>query len=219
MSMPRYAFFDLDGTLIRDTSLLSFQAWRMASVSERDQWAATMQQLAQWRASGVSRAHQNAWFYQRHFAGLPLALAREQAEQWLLCRMAQPGFFHAGTLAAWQALRQQGVSGVMVTGSFREVAQAVGARIGIHTCLCAPLRVSEGCYTGELDGLPMIGEGKAKAVRKFLQTHQADPAGCSGFGDDISDVPYLSLLGQPHAVAGTCAALLQHARQQGWPVL
>src|SRR5271165_1159965 len=58
--------------------------------------------------------------------------------------------------------------------------------------------IKHGRYTGRLDGPLCQGAGKAARARAVLEELQADPSRCIGYGDTGSDVPFLSLLGQPH---------------------
>ena len=215
--MQRYAFFDLDGTLINDTSLLSCCAHHLRQQGKSFQ--ASRDELAALRAAGLPREQQNAWFYQQHFAGFSVVAAQAAASAWFAEARQQPGFYKTAAVARLRELQQQGVEIVLVTGSFAEAARSVGSGLGVQHYLCAPLLTQDGVYTGALSDIPMIGVGKAQAVQRFLAQHAAHAADAYGFGDDHSDLPFLQLLGQPTAVAGHCPLLVQHARAQGWPVL
>lgn len=64
----------------------------------------------------------------------------------------------------------------------------------------------------------MIGEGKAQAASTLAAQLKAELRNCFAYGDHISDLPLLNLVGHPVAV-GEEGALGDHARGLGWPVL
>lgn len=218
----RYAFFDMDGTLIADTSLITFYSYYLRT--EFGARAAALgteilQAVAAQRQAGIERDQLNAWFYERYFAGLQVSRLRDLAHGWLAAREADPGFFLAAMVSKVKAYQAQGVGTVLVTGSFREVVQPLATRLGIDVCLWAPLEEADGRYTGAMTGAPMIGAGKAAAVLTFLQQRHIAPRLCSGYGDDHTDIAFLSELGMPSALASGSPGLLAHARQFGWPVI
>ncbi|NRR33517.1 HAD-IB family hydrolase [Oxalobacteraceae bacterium] len=224
MSRPfeRFAFFDLDGTLISDTSLLAFYRHYLSveypdSAEQRS--ADFAQALADRIASGIARDELNAWFYRNHFADLEVERIRALAQQWLAGRCADERFFKSGMVERVKAYRAQGVGTVLVTGSFREVVQPLAERFGIDACLCAPLEEVDGRYTGALTSRPMIGAGKRIAIEHFLAQHDVAPEYCSGYGDDHTDIAFLGSLGQPWALSSGTAELLAHARKSGWSVI
>ncbi len=223
MSSPggRYAFFDLDGTLINDTSLLSwydFYVRQTGSDTLLDAWVTSREALARMRDQGRPREEQNVWFYQRHFKGMPVRDAQQAAASWVAFKAKELGFFKQPLVARLFQHRWQGTEVVLVTGSFLEVARCVGERLGVAHYLCAQLAVDDGVYTGELTDSPMIGEGKAFAVARFLAAEGACARDCYGYGDDSSDLPFLMLLGRPNAVSGGCQRLLQCAADWHWGV-
>lgn len=218
----RYAFFDLDGTLIADTSLMTFYSYYLrAEFGARAPGLGKeiLEAVTARRKAGIERDELNAWFYERYFAGLEAARLRELAQGWLAAREADAGFYQAALVARVHAYRAQGVGTVLVTGSFREVAEAVAARLGIAACLSAPLEEVDGRYTGAMTGAPMIGAAKAAAVLAFLRQRHVAPGQCFGYGDDHTDIDFLAVLGRPRALASGSPALLAHARRGGWPVI
>ena len=77
-----------------------------------------------------------------------------------------------------------------------------------------------GCYTREVDGLPVEGEEKVHAIRRFADAtfgegnwHITD-----SYGDHHSDIPMLEMADSPHAVTPD-NPLERHAKSVGWPIL
>lgn len=217
-----YAFFDLDGTLIAETSLLGFYRYYLET-EWPDQGAqlhqAFKQRLVELQASQTDRAEINAWFYRSCFAGLGVARVRELSQRWLVSRLKDPHFLKQRVIERMRWHRSAGVGCVLVTGSFREVAAPLARHFGMDGWLCAPLEQVDAIYTGALTGHPMIGAGKSSAVLQFLAERRIEPEACFGYGDDHSDIPFLQCVGHPHALSSGTDELLQHARSAGWSVL
>src|SRR3569832_1721090 len=185
--MRRFAFFDLDETLIRCKSLLGCHAV-LADVQECTvdaDWSDGTSEVRQWLRDGVARGEErdvlNRAFYRRFFSGVPVEVARAAARKWYE-RMRCNDLYHDKALAALDRCRVHGHEPVIVTGSFREVVALVAAELGIEHFLCAPLAERDGCYTGLLSGAPMIGFGLCVAVVCFLVVWVCVFVFCFGFG-------------------------------------
>lgn len=218
----RYAFFDLDGTLIADTSIVSFYRYFLQAEHGHEvqaRGAVILRAVNEKKQAGIERDELNSWFYQSYFAGLKLARLRTLAAEWLEARLQDPAFFFPSMTAYVQAYREKGIGTVLVTGSFREVAQPLANLLGMTAYLCAPLEESGGRYTGYMTGEPMIGAGKAAAVRNFAIRHHAALEACSGYGDDHTDIAFLSELGSASVLSNGSARLLSHAANLGWNVI
>lgn len=217
-----YAFFDLDGTLISEASVQSF--FRFYLETETPQTAAACwqdftQTMSSFLSAGKPRDEINAWFYRHHFAGVQISRIARLAAGWLELRCNNETFFKKETLEQLRLHGESGVPAVLVTGSFREVVAPIAASLGIETVLCAPLQEIDGRYTGALTGPPMIGDGKALAVERFLAERGVEPASCFGYGDDHTDIPFLERLGHPRALASGSVELLTHARRYRWAIV
>jgi len=222
--MHRFAFFDLDETLIRCKSLLgchAVHAGASACLPDSDLRGGTGA-VRQWLRDGIERgldrADLNREFYRRHFAGVSIAALRMAAHTWHAA-LHRHGLYHDAACAALEYCRRLGYTPVIVTGSFREVVALLAAELHVAHFLCAPLAERNGHYTGLLDGVPMIGQGKRDAVARFLTTHDGDPAACLGFGDDISDAPFLAYLGRAYYCGPHPAAPPEWVKRQGLSVL
>lgn len=90
--------------------------------------------------------------------------------------------------------------------------------LGVEHLLVTQLEVLGGSFTGEVVGMPAIGEGKRLLVQRFLQHHQVDPAQCYAYGDHLSDLPMLELVGHPVVVARN-DDLVTLARSRRWTTM
>ena len=73
-------------------------------------------------------------------------------------------------------------------------------------------------YTGKIIPPQTIGSGKAEAMRLFMEDKSSQLAECYAYGDDISDVPMLEIVGYPNAVTGG-RGLEPYAREHGWNII
>jgi HAD superfamily hydrolase (TIGR01490 family) len=116
--------------------------------------------------------------------------------------------------------RDLGFTLVLTTASNRVIASASAAELGFEPVLATELEVVDGVYTGQVDGMPNMREGKVERLRDWLAEHGA-PADVLGdawfYSDSINDLPLLSAVGRPVAV-NPDRLLLEHAEEHGWPV-
>lgn len=216
-----YAFFDLDGTLITEKSLLSFFAFYLdvEGLAPLARWMEFSRELAARLAAGAHREHLNAWFYRNALAGIRVDRLRELAARWCAERCSDSIFFNARVVDCLERHRAEHVGTVIVTGSFREVVAPLAERLNVDHVICAPLEEADGRYTGALTARPTIGKGKLVAVDRFMVENGVEAASCFGYGDDHTDIDFLRRLGSPRVPANSTTQLLLHAREQGWDVL
>lgn len=217
-----YAFFDLDGTVISPKSLLSFYEYYLAAHSAGNggkEWALIASEIEHKLAEGWTRANLNRWFYEVHFAGLSVATVQRIATEWLVLNSSRENFYIDKTLERIRAHQNSGQVCVLVTGSFREVADPIGKSLGFIECLCAPLEEVDGIYTGKLLRLPTIGLGKKLAIQSYCESNLSALDRSFGYGDDISDLPFLETVGHPNVISGNCPQLVDIAAQRSWSVM
>jgi HAD superfamily hydrolase (TIGR01490 family) len=95
-----------------------------------------------------------------------------------------------------------------------ELARVLGMTGGIGTRYA----ISDGRFTGELDGPFMYGRGKVDAMRSLSAERGIDLAASWSYSDSASDLPMLRAVGNPVCV-NPDAQLLEVAREQGWRVM
>jgi HAD superfamily hydrolase (TIGR01490 family) len=212
----RFAFFDVDETLISLKSMFDFlprwSAQRGAS-QQTQELTATLERA---RASGTSREELNRLYY-RGFRGASLAELTAAGRRWFEERFerGEPPY-HREVVARLIQHRVDGIEPVLVSGSMPPLLQPIAEQLGVPHCLCTQLRCDErGVLTGEIGAPQTIGAGKATALRAFLAHHGAEARDCFAYGDDVSDAPMLEAVGAAVAV-GASPALIALAQQRGW---
>lgn len=217
----RFAFFDVDGTLLPFKSMFDFQAYcsrRSRRWSVRLRHLAIRARFAVYELAGASRSYVNRRYYDT-FRGQRPAQIRRLAEEWLAWRKAEgEPLLIAPAIAVLEAHRRAGAGIVLVSGSFNELLQPLAGEIGGAEILATRLEVVGGVYTGRILNAPMIGLGKRNAVRAFVREHGARAEDCFAYGDHWSDLDMLLTVGRPGVVAGD-ERLEAYARRNGWPVI
>lgn len=213
-----YAFFDVDGTLISLKSMLSFQEYWYAtkgSARERALFEADMARLIR---MGASREVLNRRYY-THFAGRSVKAVGQAAAEWFthIERSAANDLYHPAVVRRLKRHAAHGVRPVLVSGSFPQILAPIADRLGVEHVLATVMEVRDGHYTGRILR-QTIGDGKVHAIGGFLDQRAELAADSHAYGDDISDLPMLDVVGHPVAVRGD-DRLTDHARRTGWEVL
>jgi HAD superfamily hydrolase (TIGR01490 family) len=221
MNNVRFAFFDVDETLIDLKSMFSFRAYyyrhRLGNLrGQLANWLA-QRRLQQLLKQGRDRSYVNRAFY-REFRGHSPADMAECARRWFAEASSQPSFYIKPVLNALQRHRANGIEPVFVSGSSLEILQPLADALGVRHLLVNRLAVEHGRFTGEILPPQTIGQGKRDAIEAFLNQHGAQGADCYGYGDHASDLALLEAIGHPNVVARD-PVLLAIANERGWPVL
>lgn len=215
-----FAFFDVDDTLIRIKSMFDFyKFWALewhqdASIYQR--FEATFQRL---RWEQTSREILNRTYY-RNFAGIEAHELDRAGAAWAAHHLADPDALFVGTaVRRLNELRGQGIEPVFVSGSFAAVLRPIAHHLDVHHSLNVRMSVAgDGLLTGEIEYPQTIGEGKATAIRHFMNEQSANPKLCYAFGDDVSDLPMLRTVGRP-GVVGVGNELTICAQELNWEIL
>ena len=144
------------------------------------------------KAAGAPREETNRTYF-RWWAGRSVVEVEERGRTWF-ATVPRAGlvFPDMARRVEWHRERDHRI--VLVSGSFAPALQPFADYLGADDVLTASALVERGRYTGEITE-PMIGQGKAVAVAAHAAHHGLDLAASHGYGDDISDVPFLELTG------------------------
>ncbi|WP_280568388.1 HAD-IB family hydrolase [Chromohalobacter sp. 296-RDG] len=216
----RFAFFDVDDTLINIKSMFDFYRFWCYEIWHRpemhDDFEATFSRMF---LEGCAREKLNSSYY-RYFTGVDPQLLDRAGADWATDRLTRSnGFFVAPVVEELQRLQSEGITPVFISGSFHALLEPIARTLEVSHILATKLEVGvDGRYTGNIIPPQTIGMGKALAVQDFLQHHAASPRCCYAFGDDLSDLPMLNVVGYPVAV-GAGTILAERAATENWPVI
>jgi HAD superfamily hydrolase (TIGR01490 family) len=222
MKQTRYAFFDVDNTLISIKSMFSFHKfwycqWRFPDNRDRlveyQDVTAILKALIQ---SEASRELINQRYYE-FFAGRSVEEVSECAQAWFNYVQKQPDLFLHEPLKELLRLRKIGYIPVLVSGSFHEIISHIAIKLNINFVLATQLAIDNNKYTGKILH-QMIGSGKATAIQNFLVEKAVPTDQCQAFGDDISDLPMLEIMGESTVIEGD-PRLEFIAKEREWRII
>jgi HAD superfamily hydrolase (TIGR01490 family) len=206
------ALFDVDGTLIRGTSLFRFLEYRMAAEGRpAGDYRRERRRLAELTTRGAPRVVTNREYF-ASYRDLVAAEVVGLGKAWFLAEQAQGSLFHLEVVRALFRHRSRGHLVVLVSGSFAPCLAPVAGALGADVVLCTEPTVRSGRFTGEVT-TPMIGERKATAVAELLTTIEVGELWA--YGDHPSDLPMLEAAAEP-VVVGADPGLAAVAAARRW---
>lgn len=213
------AFFDVDGTLISIKSMFSFldflaQELQWQNDTRYRDYRLNLQAMidAKQPREAINR------FYYRILEGLEVELIEQLGRTWYAQVRCNSDLLYGRVLDELRWHQSRGAKTVLLSGSFQAVLNPLAEELGIDFVLGAPLEVRDGRYTGNLQGPPTIGQGKALRLREHSLQQGLDTSQCYAYGDDLSDLPMLEAVGYPCMVnPGPSEQSLCQARQ--WPII
>jgi putative phosphoserine phosphatase/1-acylglycerol-3-phosphate O-acyltransferase len=113
--------------------------------------------------------------------------------------------------------RAAGRTLVLASASNQPTIQALSDRLGFDRVVATRWAVDGDAYTGELDGVRLVGSEKRRAVLAWAQDHDVDLGQSWCYTDSRFDADLLAAVGHPVAV-NPDAQLAVVALVRGWPV-
>jgi HAD superfamily hydrolase (TIGR01490 family) len=212
------AFFDLDRTLIRRSSVLALAGTfrERGLISRLDLMkSAWLQLLFAARGASAERVRFAAEDGMRLLAGFSVAdlqrLVGDAMEPVL-----RP-LVYAEPLRLVQQHRERGERVYIVSATLQEIVQQIADDLDFDGAVGSTCEVVDGRYTG-VSLRAAHGEGKAQAVRELAEAEGLELAACTAYSDSHTDVPFLDVVGHP-VVVNPDKGLRRTARERGWPVL
>ena len=116
--------------------------------------------------------------------------------------------------------QSQGQIVVLVSGTFRELLEVVGQRLGVFHVVGTKLEMLNGEYTGEIISPVCFGTNKVSLFKEFINSIrlEIDFSSSFAYADSISDTPMLEMVGNPVAVHPD-RKLRRLAQQRGWQLI
>jgi HAD superfamily hydrolase (TIGR01490 family) len=214
----KYAFFDVDETVISVKSMFSFMEIYFAKNKNRLLEERFHNEMSDLIKSNTDRNIVNAKYYSffKHFS---IFSVNNTCKAWFKTHSSQKElFYNQKIIKELELYQNNNIVCVFVSGSFRELLQPIADDLGVEHILSINLERDGGKYTGNIIPPQTIGEGKADAINLFLAAHGGEAKDCYAYGDDISDVSMLEAVGNPRAVAGG-RRLENYATTKGWPII
>ena len=212
------AFFDLDNTILRGTSLfhLARGLYRRRFFTARDVARFAWQQ-AKFVAFGESHELLAVAEAQslKFIAGHSVEELRAIGDEIFMETMADKVW--PGTHGLARLHLEAGQRVWLVTASPQEIAGRIAAHLGLTGAMGTVVEQVDGVYTGCLAGPIMHGAAKVEAVLAVVEREGLDLARCSAYSDSANDIPLLSMVGHPCAI-NPDRQLRAHARTHAWRI-
>jgi HAD superfamily hydrolase (TIGR01490 family) len=212
------AFFDLDRTLLRRSSVLALAgSFRERGLITRTHLAKAVLWQLLFVARGVSAetvrsAAEDGMRFLKGFSVADMRALVGDAMEPILRPLV-----YAEPLRLVQQHRERGERVYVVSATLQEIVDHIADDLGFDGALGSTCEIVDGVYTGRsVRGLH--GAGKATAIRELAVVEGFDLAACTAYSDSHTDVPFLEAVGHPVAV-NPDRKLRQIARERGWPTL
>jgi HAD superfamily hydrolase (TIGR01490 family) len=217
--MKSAAFFDLDNTLIRGSSLIMLARGLMENgiLPKRD--------LVRYLFHNLRFIHSKTEKLGIIEKFVPTALGllrgRNQSEVTQLCHQIVESQIDYRLFESLQKIiaehRLLGTPIWLVTASPLELAQPIASKLGFTGALGTLCEVENGVYTGNLLSPILHGRLKAAAVKELCITENYILDDSYAYSDSISDLPLLSSVGKP-VVVNPNAELRAIATKNNWNI-
>ena len=217
--MPRIAFFDVDNTLTRGSTLyfLGKGMYERGFFTKRDIGAWVLANI-RFRMTGTEKSEVIARFQKSatdFIAGHKVDEIRKIGEE-IYTEFVSPSLWE-GTMAIAQRHLNAGDEVWLVTASPQDFAELIAEKLGFTGALGTQAETKDGKYTGNLIGPLLHGKEKASAVIKLTNERNINIKDCFAYSDSHNDLPLLNTVGHPNAI-NPDAKLRIISFSSGWPV-
>jgi len=212
------AFFDLDRTLIKRSSVLALAGTfrRRGLISRRDLVkSAFWQVLFGVRGASVERVRRATEDGMKILEGFSVEELQHLVGD-AMETVLRP-LVYEEPLRLVERHRARGERVYIVSATLQEIVQRIADDLGFDGAIGSTCEIVDGVYTGR-SLRAAHGVGKAEALRQLAATEGFDLAESTAYSDSFSDVPFLEAVGHPVA-ANPDRKLRRIAVERGWPVI
>jgi HAD superfamily hydrolase (TIGR01490 family) len=96
--------------------------------------------------------------------------------------------------------KKRGDEIAIVSGGFSEYIKYYAKIYGIDYVIATDLEIKNDVYTGKIKGIDCMGINKIKKLKEVINLNEYDLKSSYAYSDHISDIPLLSLVGNPFVV-------------------
>ena len=212
--------FDLDGTLIPVDSDHAFGGF-MVDVGWVDGavWGAKNDEFFAQYNDGTLDLPAYVSFATSAWRSRPLAEALAMRERFM-AEVMKPAL-RPEAVALVEQHRAAGDLIALVTATNEFVTRPIARALGVDELIAVQLaRDEQGWFTGEIDGVPSMREGKVRRMEQWLAARQLDwtQVESTFYSDSTNDVPLLEQVNHPVAT-NPDDRLRALAQSRGWRIL
>ena len=215
---PAAAFFDVDNTLVRGSTSFQFGkvAYRLKFFPRKDFIAFAWHQIM-----FLSKGETEHMLSAIKDRALGLVKGRSYDEMMKLVTQVYKDEVKQRIWPETAKIAKQHIEAGrevwLITAAPQEMGEEIAKQLGLTGALGTKLKHVDGILTGEIDGKPLHGKQKAKAIRKLAKDRGFSLRKSFAYSDSHNDLPMLTSVG--HAVAVNPDKLLQiYAKSAGWKI-
>ena len=209
------ALFDFDGTLIAGFSVVQFLREQIR------QRKLTLKDARNMLVNSTRLIAKRASFSELFNASCELLAGSDEQEYAQFSqevyekRIAQLIYPEARAMIAEHRAMGHTIAIVSSATSYQVIPAA--ADLEIDLVYCTRLGVSEGKFTGSVDGDVCWGEGKLRAAQQLAREHRLDLSKAFFYSDSDEDIPLLETVARPR-VLNPNKKLAKVAEARDWPI-
>ena len=215
----RVAFFDVDNTLIRGSTLyfLGKGMYKRGYFTKADISRFVLANL-RFRLTGKEKKEEIKRFQDAatDFIGGHNVLEIHNIGQEIYDEYVSPACWQ-GTIHIAQKHLSAGEEVWLVTAAPEDMAVLIAKNLGFTGALGSKAEIHDGKYTGQMLGNLLHGKEKAVAIAVLAKEKGFDLAECYAYSDSHNDFPLLEAVGHPSAI-NPDAILSLRALAEGWPI-
>ena len=219
LTVKRAAFFDVDNTLIRGSTIyfLGRGMYQRGYFSKKDISRFVLANL-RFRLTGKENKEEIARFQKSatDFIGGHSVKDIEAIGQEIYDEYVSPAIWQ-GTIEIAQKHLANNEEVWLVTAAPEDMAVLIAERLGLTGALGSKAETKDGAYTGAMLGALLHGKEKVVAVQDLAQRTGLNLADCYAYSDSHNDLPLLQCVGHPSAI-NPDAILGLRAMAEGWPI-
>lgn len=220
MAARSAAFFDLDNTMVRGSTLyfLGRAMYQRGFFTKADISKFVVANV-RFRLTGtekpevISRFQKAATdFIGGHDVKEIYTIAQSVYDEFVSPALIQ------GTIDIAKRHLAEGTEVWLVTAAPEDMAKLISDRLGFTGALGTKVVIEDGKYVGKLNGQILHGVEKARAVRELAAERGFSLNNCHAYSDSASDFPLLQSVGTPHAI-NPDARLRIKALAENWEIV
>ncbi|MEY4693249.1 MAG: hypothetical protein RL437_529 [Actinomycetota bacterium] len=220
MAVRSAAFFDLDNTMVRGSTLyfLGRAMYHRGFFTKADISKFVVANV-RFRLTGtekpevISRFQKAATdFIGGHDVNEIYTIAQSVYDEYVSPALIQ------GTIDIAKKHLADGNEVWLVTAAPEDMAKLIADRLGFTGAIGTKVAIEDGKYLGHLNGKILHGVEKARAVREIAAERGFSLNNCHAYSDSASDFPLLQSVGQPHAI-NPDARLRIKALAENWEIV
>ena len=168
---------------------------------------------------GVKRERLNRKYYE-NFKGVNKDDFNYLCKLWFKFKKSKSeNFYNQKVLEEIRHHQSKGAKIILVSGSFDYLISLIAAEVNANHFMSTSLAIENNFITGEIKSKQTIGAGKASAIKRYICNQSGNVLkNAFAYGDHISDLPMLSLVGHP-VVVGKNKELNSYARENKWQII